>query len=701
MADIKNIISSLSDEEAVSLSNELYEYDKKIHKKIQKLIDMADLSYNEALEYVINDSIVLWAKVHLNWGARKYQRVILEQLRKNKKNVLRLGRRLGKCLPGDVLIPDSVTGEYIKVEELYKRQNANIFSVNNKNNIEYNNTNIIFENGVKPVYKITTKNGREIKATGNHPFYTIEGWVDLDDLVVGDYIGIACNMKHKNPVDIDVNDVKFLAYMIGDGNYSKGNLRFSCSPDNKLVLDEMKLICSRMNCSLKKYDSNSVFDYHIVSNQDLSIKHIKNHNNAKKTINDYGINNQTSHSKIIPDAIFKLSNKYLSIFLSRLYATDGWACLRDRGKFEIGYCTVSKTMATQIQSLLLRFSINSTVREKKVKYNGGVNKAYHVDVINVQDVLNFCEKIGIYSKEEAVNSVLDSAKKVKNLGRKIPIAVNDYLLAEMEHRNISKSDARKATGYKFDNLYKTAMSSSVKKVCEYIGNKELDVLYDNDIIWDEIVKIEFMGDMPTYDLTVPDLHNFVANDFITHNTECMVISILWHAFRQPNKREVDSANAYEILILTPFETQIDLIFDRMNQLIDSSPTLSSMVSRSINHRYEFINGAIIKGLTVGSSSGKGASNTRGQAASYIILDEVDYMGSSEVTNILNILNEDPSRIKICTASTPSGKHEEFYSWCVNASKTFSVSDEDCKNNVFTEFIEKENPKGNGWVCRAA
>lgn len=103
----------------------------------------------------------------------------------------------------------------------------------------------------------------------------------------------------------------------------------------------------------------------------------------------------------------------------------------------------------------------------------------------------------------------------------------------------------------------------------------------------------------------------------------MIVSILWHAFRQPNAREASSASAYEILVLTPFETQIDLIFDRMGQLIDSSPTLSSMVSRSISHRYEFFNGAIIKGLTVGSSSGKGGANVRGQPACLLILDEAD------------------------------------------------------------------------------
>jgi replicative DNA helicase len=36
--------------------------------------------------------------------------------------------------------------------------------------------------------------------------------------------------------------------------------------------------------------------------------------------------------------------------------------------------------------------------------------------------------------------------------------------------------------------------------------------------WDEIVSIEPLGEEETYDLTVPDHHNFVANELIVHNS---------------------------------------------------------------------------------------------------------------------------------------------------------------------------------------
>jgi replicative DNA helicase len=41
---------------------------------------------------------------------------------------------------------------------------------------------------------------------------------------------------------------------------------------------------------------------------------------------------------------------------------------------------------------------------------------------------------------------------------------------------------------------------------------------DSDVFWDTVVSITYEGLEQVYDLTVPDLHNFVANDICLHNT---------------------------------------------------------------------------------------------------------------------------------------------------------------------------------------
>lgn len=154
-------------------------------------------------------------------------------------------------------------------------------------------------------------------------------------------------------------------------------------------------------------------------------------------------------------------------------------------------------------------------------------------------------------------------------------------------------------------------------------------------------------------------------------TETMCITILWHAFTQPNK---GPNNQYDILIITPYVDQVDLIFDRLHQLIDMSGG-DINPSRDIQHRIELPNGTVIKGLTAGSKSGTGAANTRGQRADLIIMDEVDYMGEAEITNIMNIRNEAPERIKMIVASTPSGRRDSYYKWCTGATVSYTHDQE--------------------------
>lgn len=183
-------------------------------------------------------------------------------------------------------------------------------------------------------------------------------------------------------------------------------------------------------------------------------------------------------------------------------------------------------------------------------------------------------------------------------------------------------------------------------------------------------------------------------------TDDMCVLILWFAYTQYNK---GPNNQYDIIIATPYETQIDLIFKRLHQLIEVSPLLGGLISRDVHHNICFnINGVTsnILGLTAGANNATGGANsTRGQRADVIILDECDYIGSNQVTNILNIRNEAPERIRLICASTPSGKHEEYYRWCTGASKKYFPTQDDIKNNRFTGYMTEEKAvgEGNGWT----
>lgn len=115
---------------------------------------------------------------------------------------------------------------------------------------------------------------------------------------------------------------------------------------------------------------------------------------------------------------------------------------------------------------------------------------------------------------------------------------------------------------------------------------------------------------------------------------------------------------YRILVITPNISQLDLIFNRINDFIDNSPKLkgSKTTYRKTPQRYlELANGSYMIGFVSGNES------IRGQAGDMIIIDEADYLTTDDLSAITAILTEHRETI-LLVASTPTGKREQFYKW---------------------------------------
>jgi reverse gyrase len=120
----------------------------------------------------------------------------------------------------------------------------------------------------------------------------------------------------------------------------------------------------------------------------------------------------------------------------------------------------------------------------------------------------------------------------------------------------------------------------------------------------------------------------------TGKTETMVIESLYSTYKNPN---------YRVLIITPYQNQVDLAFKRINELVDSSPAIKARVTRNTKNPYqiEFNNHSSILGFTTGASSGSGGASIRGQRADLLILDEVDYMNDADFDSVMIIAGERP------------------------------------------------------------
>ena len=108
-------------------------------------------------------------------------------------------------------------------------------------------------------------------------------------------------------------------------------------------------------------------------------------------------------------------------------------------RIEIGYSSSSKQLCKGIQSLLLRFGINSILQKKKVKYKDGINVSYVLGIYSTNDCKKFIEKINIFSKENATQKVLLEIQKMNSYGTKYPIDIYNIINSIIINQFLNKN----------------------------------------------------------------------------------------------------------------------------------------------------------------------------------------------------------------------------------------------------------------------
>jgi len=103
---------------------------------------------------------------------------------------------LRECITGDSLIYMAETGDYQRVDSLVGKNGFKVLAMNEQFKLEPATCLDVWETGDKEVYEVETQSGLKIKASLNHPFYTINGWEQLVDLNVGDRV--ACDGRQDN-----------------------------------------------------------------------------------------------------------------------------------------------------------------------------------------------------------------------------------------------------------------------------------------------------------------------------------------------------------------------------------------------------------------------------------------------------------------------------------------------------------------------
>ncbi|MEW5960656.1 MAG: DnaB-like helicase N-terminal domain-containing protein, partial [Chloroflexota bacterium] len=136
---------------------------------------------------------------------------------------------MGKCVSADTRLVNPHTGELLQIEALINRRQADLLTLSENYRLIPAQASAFVDDGVKPLYRVRTALGREIKVTLSHPFLTLTGWSPLGDLKIGDFIAVPRIIPVFGQDDAPEHEVKVLAYLLADGCLTGNNPQFTNS----------------------------------------------------------------------------------------------------------------------------------------------------------------------------------------------------------------------------------------------------------------------------------------------------------------------------------------------------------------------------------------------------------------------------------------------------------------------------------------
>src|SRR5580658_4444515 len=121
---------------------------------------------------------------------------------------------LGKCVTGDTRVVDADTGAYLPITEM--RWGKSTLGLDNWR-LKKAKVSDFIPQGKKEVFELRTRAGMRIRATANHPFRMLNGWVALSDLRPGDRIAAARDIPVFGKTPIPDWEATLLGLMISEG----------------------------------------------------------------------------------------------------------------------------------------------------------------------------------------------------------------------------------------------------------------------------------------------------------------------------------------------------------------------------------------------------------------------------------------------------------------------------------------------------
>ncbi len=422
------------------------------------------------------------------------------------------------CLVGGTELIDPLTGEISTIEEIVeKKRNWNTSTYNEKDR-KFVVSKVIdwLNQGKKESFEIKTNDGHILQLTHDHLVLTFNGWKQVKNLTKEDSLAIPYKIpntiKHGNLKD---EEIKAIAYILGDGNFTNSNYALSFTNIDKEIIDDFNNALGSFNCELNQ---RSYKDFQVIKNKNLPQGSYQSP--VKILLKGVGLFGKKSPQKDIPSEIFQLSNRQLGVFISRLWSCDGHVNLNSRA---IIYSSSSLTLIKQLQFLLLRFGIVSRLYQKRFT----PHVLYGLNVQGEKNIRIFNNKIGLVGEKRKKLSLIMKTvwkSKVMPFQEVIPYQMFSTIKELVYATGHSGQEISHLLGLNSRTSFPEFKPNRIRisrehlrKISDFIGNSEIKQVANDQVYWTQVKSIVPIGVRQVYDVTVKDIPNFVANGVVVHN----------------------------------------------------------------------------------------------------------------------------------------------------------------------------------------
>ncbi|MGB3618015.1 MAG: DNA polymerase III subunit alpha, partial [Catalinimonas sp.] len=467
------------------------------------------------------------------------------------------GYGFNKCVVAETEIFDACSGQRRTVGELFNERSelnaspVHVHALGEDGRLRPRRVEDVVWNGVRPTYELITELGHRIVVTDNHPFRTLNGWTLLRDLRPGDRVAAPRRLATPTRRKWPRHELIVLAGLLSEGNTCHPSSLYFYGNERELIDDFAEAARQLPDTVVRLYTRPEGRRMEVCLNtgpQGMLMPGNRPWNvaNGKPTVRkksgayfwaqQLGILGKKAHQKSVPAEIFALCDQDVALFLGRLWAGDGF--IAEANNHTPYYATSSIRLAKDVQTLLLRLGMVSRVSKKTFRYRGGERIGFTVHLIGEGVLPRFLDCIaphivGRTSALEELNRYVATTSRGLTSKDTIPAEVRKWVnerrvtrsLTWQELETQSKVSVKEFCGRGSVNK-RGFRRSTINRPAEPLECSRLKNVSNDDVFWDRVVRITPSGDADTYDLTVNEDHNFVANGLIVHNSHSAAYSVV-------------------------------------------------------------------------------------------------------------------------------------------------------------------------------